>query len=314
MISPKLAFIFPGQGSQYPGMGKEFIETFPLAKQIFEEADDRLKRNLSRLILEGPEAELTETKNSQAAIYVTSYAILRCAQQEYPHLQPSFCAGLSLGEYTAATAAGNISFADGLALVQSRGQFMNDACEKTAGSMAVVLGLNAEAVEELVSALNLPNDLWVANYNCPGQVVISGTLKGIEAGSNAAKTKGAKRILPLQVHGAFHSGLMWEAEQRLAEHVRHAPLMDSPVPLVMNVTGSSANNLAEIRLNLIRQVTHSVRWQQGIEHICKNGIDQFIEFGCGKTLAGFNKRIGVPAPTLSIETLADLKSLAESFC
>ncbi|CCB85938.1 MULTISPECIES: ACP S-malonyltransferase [Parachlamydia] len=310
-MSKKIAFIFPGQGSQYPGMGKEFVETFPLAKQIFEEADDRLKRKLSALILQGPEAELTETKNSQVAIYVTSYAILRCVQHEFPHLYPTYCAGLSLGEYTAATAAGKISFADGLTLVQSRGQFMNDACEKTAGTMAVVLGLDADTVEDLVNALNLPHDLWVANYNCPGQVVISGTLKGIEEGSAAAKAKGAKRILPLQVHGAFHSGLMREAEERLAEHVQQASFTDSPVPLVMNVTGTSANDLEEIRSNLIKQVTHSVRWQQGIEHICKQGIDQFIEFGCGKTLAGFNKRIGVLAPTLSIETLADLKHLAE---
>lgn len=309
----KIAFIFPGQGSQYPGMGKDFVEAFPLAREIFEEADDLLKRNLSKIILEGPEPTLTETKNSQTAIYVTSYAILRVAQQEYPALKPQICAGLSLGEYTAATAAHKISFADGLQLVQARGEFMNDACEKTAGTMAVVLGLDAQTVEKIVKDLHLSQDLWVANFNCPGQVVLSGTIKGIEAGTAAVKAQGAKRVLPLQVHGAFHSGLMQEAEVRLAEVVQRAAIQESPIDLVMNVTGQIAQNVSAIRENLIKQVTQSVRWQQGIESMQQQGCDLFIEFGCGKTLAGFNKRIGVTAPTLSIETVADLKALAELF-
>jgi len=309
----KIAFIFPGQGSQYPGMGKDFVESFPLAREIFEEADDLLRRNLSKIILEGPESTLTETKHSQVAIYVTSFAILRVVQQEYPTLNPKICAGLSLGEYTAATAAQKISFAEGLQLVQARGEFMNDACEKTAGTMAVVLGLDAQTVEKIVKDLHLTQDLWVANFNCPGQVVLSGTLKGIEAGTAAVKAQGAKRVLPLQVHGAFHSGLMSEAESRLAEVVRRADIHESPIDLVMNVTGMNVLNVAEIRENLIKQVTQSVRWQQGIESIQKQGCDLFIELGCGKTLAGFNKRIGVTAPTLSIEALADLNALAEIF-
>lgn len=309
----KIAFLFPGQGAQYPGMGKDFVETFPLARQILEEADDLLKRNLSKIILEGPENILTETKNSQVGIYVISYAILRIMQQEYPNLKPAVCAGLSLGEYTALTAAEKLSFSEGLPLVQLRGEFMNDACEKTAGKMAVILGMDPEAVETMVKNLHLPQDLWVANYNCPGQIVISGTLKGIEAGTAAAKVAGAKRVLPLQVHGAFHSGLMIEAEERLAEYIQKASIKESTISLVMNVNGNFADKMSDIKDNLIRQVTHSVRWQQGIEQMAQHGTDLFIEIGCGKTLTGFNKRIGIQAPTLSIETVQDLNQLKELF-
>lgn len=309
----KIAFLFPGQGAQYPGMGKDFVETFPLAQEILEEADDLLKRNLSKIILEGPENTLTETKNSQVAIYVISYAILRIIQQEYPHIKPSVCAGLSLGEYTAATAAGKLSYTEGLPLVQFRGEFMNDACERTAGKMAVVLGLDPKTIEDMVKNLYLPNDLWVANYNCPGQVVLSGTLKGIEAGTIAAKAKGAKRVLPLQVHGAFHSGLMLEAENRLAEYIQKANIQESPIALVMNVNGDFVDNVSSIKENLIKQVTHSVLWQQGIEQMAKQGVDLFIEIGCGKTLTGFNKRIGVQAPSLSVENISDLNQLKEFF-
>ena len=188
---------------------------------------------------------------------------------------------------------------------------MNDACEATIGAMAVVLGLDGPLVEQIVQELNLPQDLWVANFNCPGQVVLSGTLKGIEAGSAAVKAKGAKRVLPLQVHGAFHSGLMRSAEERLAEKIEGTPLQNSAVAFVMNVSGDFVETILEIRQNLIRQVTHSVRWEQGVRQIAAKGVDRFIEIGCGKTLSGFNKRIGVVAPTLSLETVAELEQLVK---
>ena len=184
----KIAFIFPGQGAQYVGMGKEFF-TIAAARQTFEEADDLLGRKLSKIIFEGPEEILTETRNSQVAIFVASIAILRSIQQFLPELHSNLCAGLSLGEYTALHSSGRISFADCLALVQHRGEFMNAACEETRGAMAVIIGLDADVVEQLVKEVNLPNDLWAANFNCPGQVVISGTIKGIEAGTAAAKAK-----------------------------------------------------------------------------------------------------------------------------
>lgn len=308
----KIAFIFPGQGAQYVGMGKDFIETFPIARQTFEEADDILQRNLSKIILDGPESLLTETRNSQTAIFTVSVALLKVIQNQFPSLKADMCAGLSLGEYTALYASNRLSFAECLSLVQARGDYMNDACETTKGTMAVVLGLNAEEVEAMVKEVNLPEDLWAANFNCPGQVVISGTQRGIEAGISAAKAKGAKRVLPLQVHGAFHSGLMKSAEERLTPHVDQLDLNKGTSTLVMNVVGTAVDNSKQIKQYLIKQVTHPVRWEQSIRYMAEDSIDLFIEIGCGKTLAGFNKRIGVTAPTLSIEKIEEIK-LLESF-
>ena len=308
-VFKKIAFLFPGQGAQYPGMAKDFFEEFSVARQTFEEADDILGRKLSAIAFNGPEALLTETKNSQLGIYVASYAILRSALELFPELKSAVCAGLSLGEYTALTAAGKLAFADAIPLVSHRGQYMNDACENTQGTMAVVLGLDAEVVEQIVKEVNLPNDLWAANFNCPGQVVISGTFRGIEAGTAAAKAKGAKRVLPLQVHGAFHSGLMRMAEERLSPHIDHTKMINTSTSIVMNVPGAAAIEADIIKQNLILQVTHPVRWEQGIRSMHDDHIDLYIEFGCGKTLAGFNKRIGVTAPTVSIEKIEDLKTL-----
>jgi [acyl-carrier-protein] S-malonyltransferase len=305
----KVAFLFPGQGAQYPGMGRDFVDNFPAAKQTFEEADDLLNRKLSAIILNGPENVLTETKNSQVGIFVTSMAILRTIHGLFPQLTSQLTAGLSLGEYTALAASERLSFAEALLLVQYRGHFMNEACEATRGTMAVILGLDGDAVQEIVREAHMPNDLWVANFNCPGQVVISGTLRGIEKGSELAKAKGAKRVLPLQVHGAFHSGLMSLAEERLAEYVHRAPFKESSIDLVMNVTGSAVKETPQIKENLIKQVTHPVKWEQSVRFMTQHGVDLFIEMGCGKTLTGFNKRIGVLVPTISLEKIDDIAAL-----
>lgn len=305
----KIAFIFPGQGAQYPGMAKDFFDTYPQAKHTFEEADDLLRRKLSTIVFEGPDNVLTETKNSQLGIFVASTAILRTVAALFPELKPAVCSGLSLGEYTALMASGKISFADCLSLVEKRGQYMNDACEATKGTMAVVIGLSADDAKQVVKEVAMPNDLWAANFNCPGQVVFSGTLRGIEAGSAAAKAKGAKRVLPLQVHGAFHSGLMKLAEQSLAPYIEHAKLTDSPCSLVMNVTGAPASDQKEIRKNLILQVTHPVCWEQGMRHMIADGTGPFIELGCGKVLNGFCKRIDPAAVCISIEKIGDLPQL-----
>lgn len=304
----KTAFLFPGQGAQYPGMAKDFFEQYPIARETFQEADELLHRKLSTIVFEGPDKVLTETKNSQLGIYVASVAIWRVIGQLF-NLIPHTCSGLSLGEYTALTASGKLPFKDGLNLVGHRGQYMNDACEAVAGTMAVVLGLDADTVEKLVHEVNLPNDLWAANFNCPGQVVLSGTMRGIEAGSAAAKAKGAKRVINLQVHGAFHSGLMKQAEERLTPYIETAPLKESRCEIVMNVTGMPGHSMEEIRRNLIQQVTHPVRWEQGVRHMMTADIGLFVELGCGTTLAGFNKRIGVQAPCISIETINDIPAL-----
>lgn len=312
MSQKKIAFLFPGQGAQYPGMAKDFYDTFPVCRQTFEEADDLLGRNLSEIILNGPEQTLVETRNSQTGIYVASIATLRAIQTLLPDLKPRLTSGLSLGEYTALHASGKVTFEEGLKLVDHRARFMNDACESHRGTMMVILGMEGAEVEKMVKEMNLPNDLWAANFNCPGQVVISGTLKGVEAGAVEAKARGAKRVLPLQVYGAFHSGLMQEAQIRLQGYIMEAKIIDTPIGLVMNVTGQVERESENIRKNLISQVTHPVRWQTGVESMQKEEIDLYIEAGCGKTLAGFNKKIGVLAPTISVEKVEDLKKLEEA--
>lgn len=303
------AFIFPGQGAQYVGMGQDFAKNFKTACYVFEEANDILGRNLSKIIFEGPEATLTETQNSQVAIYVNSMAILAVIQEQHKGFKPKMTAGLSLGEYTALSATNRLSFQDGVKIVQKRGSLMSDACNKTQGTMAVVLGLSAEDVEATVAKVNLPNDLWAANFNCPGQVVISGTIKGIKAGSDALLAKGAKRVLPLVVHGAFHSGLMKDAEAKLAEFINELKFGKSEAKIAMNVPANFVSSAKEIKNNLIKQVTHPVRWQQCIEAMRDDGADLFVEIGCGTALAGFNKRIEGTAPTISIGKVADLELL-----
>lgn len=307
----KIAFLFPGQGAQYLGMGRDFVEEYAEARRTLEEAEDLLGKSLRKILFEGSESELKETQNSQVGIYVISTAILRVLQKQFPVLQPAVCAGLSLGEYTALTASDRLSFSECLPLVQKRAQFMNDACEAFPGTMAVVLGLSATQVEEIVHTLNMPRDLWVANLNCPGQVVVSGTQKGIDAAKDAAEKHGAKRVLPLQVHGAFHSGLMQEAQDRLAVHIEAAPLQESSIDMVMNVPGDFVRDPSVVRQHLIQQVTHPVRWEQSIRAMGNEGVDLFVEIGCGKTLTGLNKKIGLPAPTYNIDKIEDLKRVDE---
>ncbi|HEX2582906.1 MAG TPA: ACP S-malonyltransferase [Chlamydiales bacterium] len=301
----KITFLFPGQGAQYPGMGKDFWANFSIAKETFQEADDLLKESLSTVIFDGSEAELTKTKNSQTGIFVLSVAITRVLQQQLPSLVPTVVSGLSLGEYSALWASGRLSFKDTLLLVRERARLMNEACERTAGTMAAVLGMNAADIDE---ALRGVPEVWVANYNCPGQTVISGTKEGVENGCQRLKAAGAKRLIPLQVQGAFHSGLMQSAEIGLAPFVERAPLLDSKVGFVMNASGDFVTSLEEIRRQLVSQVTHSVRWEQGIAAIEKRQTDLYLEIGCGKTLSGLNKKIGVAAPTLSVDKLADLEA------
>lgn len=308
----KIAFLFPGQGAQVVGMGRDFYEQYPAAKRVFDEADQILGKELTKIIFEGPADLLMQTENCQTAIFVTSMAILAVINELYPKLAPSICAGLSLGEYSAVCASGRMSFADCLQVVQVRSQGMQSACEGTKGTMAAIFGLSEEEINALVKNLGLDDQIWVANYNCPGQTVVSGTFEGVEAAIDAAKAAGARRVIPLKVHGAFHSGLMQSATDKLALKVNEATIAPSEVELVMNVAGGFVDDQDEIRQNLIDQVTNSVRWQQGIEAM-QNQVDLFIEIGCGTTLCGMNRKMKVESPSISINTVEDLKKITGFF-
>jgi [acyl-carrier-protein] S-malonyltransferase len=316
-MNKKFAFLFPGQGAQYPGMGKDFFDQFSVARHTFEEADHFLNRPFSKLVFEGPSEELILTRNSQIAIYITSIALLRAVQQQFPDLKPTVCAGLSLGEYTALTAAGKIAFIDCLDLVQTRAEAMHLACQETKGSMQVVLGMTEEAIEAVLREINPPDAVWVANLNCPGQVVIAGTIDALAIAGDALKQKGAKRILPLEVSGAFHSGLMRSAQEKLTARIATVPFHESQIEVVMNVLGDFVASAQQMRQVLIDQVASPVRWEKGVRKMMEHKIDAYLEMGPGKTLSAMNKRIGVVEPTYSVEKTADLKELnkiMESLC
>ncbi len=298
-MNKRIAFIFPGQGAQYPGMGRDFYEQFEAARALFDEADAILGRPFSKLIFDGPAEELTQTKNSQLAIFITSVAIFRVLD-----LKPAVCSGLSLGEYSALVAAGKLSFKEALLLVEARGRLMQEACERSPGTMVVVLGLEPALIQEVIAPIG---NVWIANLNCPGQVVIAGTKESIENASELLKEKGARRVLPLEVSGAFHSGLMRSAQEGLKPYIDQLNLAQTDVEIVMNVPGDYVSSQDEIRKNMVEQVTSPVHWQKGIEAQVKRGIDLFIEIGPGKTLAGMNKRIGISVETQSVEKVEDLQ-------
>ncbi len=301
----KIAFLFPGQGAQYIGMGKDFYEQYSSAREVFQKADEILKRPFSKLMFEGSKEDLTQTKNSQLAIFIVSFAMYKAFTEMLPHITPSVCAGLSLGEYTALVVAGKLSFEEGLSLVEKRAEFMQEACVSNSGSLKVILGLDPDRIEEVLFELKEP--VWIANLNCPGQVVIAGTIEGLEKASIALKKAGARRILPLEVSGAFHSSLMQPAQDALKPYIIKAALKDSDVSLVMNTPGEFVSDLDKIRFYLIEQVTNPVFYQRGIESMLRDGVDYFIEIGPGKTLQGMNKKIGVSFPTISIEKVVELE-------
>lgn len=299
----KWAFVFPGQGAQKVGMGKDFFDSFAIAKETFQEADDLLGEKFSKIIFEGPEETLTETKNSQLAIFIASVAILRVVRQQLPEIVPSVCSGLSLGEYTALFASGRLSFQKTLFLVRERGRLMNEACQKAPGAMAAVLGLLAP---EVLLAVQELKGVWVANFNAPAQTVISGTKEGIALAMDRLKAKGARRVLPLSVGGAFHSPLMQSAQEGLTPFIEGANISESSIGFVMNVPGSYVKEVADVRKFLISQVTQPVKWEQGVLAMQEAGVDQFLEIGCGKTLTGLGKKMGISSAH-SIEVLKDLE-------
>ncbi|WP_306254028.1 ACP S-malonyltransferase [Parvularcula sp. IMCC14364] len=301
------ALVFPGQGSQTVGMGRDLAEQFPVARAVFEEVDAALSQKLSEIMWSGPESALTMTANTQPALMAHSMAAFRVLQAEagLSLEQVSCLAGHSLGEYSALCAAGAMDLATTARLLRIRGDAMQAAVPAGQGGMAAVLGLSIEEVEQALTSLN---DCQVANDNCPGQVVISGTAQAIEVASLSLKEAGAKRVVPLAVSAPFHSSLMAPAAEKMATALADAKIGEPQVPVVANVTAQPVKAPDDIRKLLVEQVTGRVRWVDSVRFMRENGTSRFVETGSGKVLSGLIKKIDREATTLSVSSPDDVSA------
>ncbi len=304
----KIAFVFPGQGSQYVGMGKDIYEKEEIAAEVFEKANEVLNFSLSNLCFRGPEEELTLTANVQPAILTVSYALLKLIERK--GIEASLVAGHSLGEYTALVCSSSISFEEALKVVRKRGQYMQEAVPLGQGAMAAIIGLSADKVEEICKKLGDNKIVEPANYNSLDQVVISGEKSAVEEASELARKEGAKRIIPLKVSAPFHCSLMKSAEIKLKNDLERIVFNDLKIPLVNNVDAEIIFKGIEAKNYLIKQITSPVRWYHIILTMLKEGIDTFIEIGPGKVLSGLIKRVENNCKVFNIQ---DLKSLEEVF-
>ncbi len=304
----KTGFLFPGQGSQFVGMGQDLFAAFPEARDVFEQAENVLGTAFSSLCFAGPEETLTDTINAQPAILTHSIAVLRVMRSQIPNLVPVFVAGHSLGEFSALVAAGALGFKDGLRLVRERGRVMKQAGQASPGAMAAVLGLDQAALEVVCSETGAT----IANYNAPGQIVISGDRDSIQRASDAARARGARRIVPLAVTIASHSKWMESAAQEFEAAVAGVPLREPAVPVISNVTALPMHTLGEIRVEMVKQLTCPVQWIKSIQYMIDQGVSHFVEIGPKDVLAGLCRRINKDVHAISIGDPAGLRVFAES--
>jgi len=300
----KTALLFAGQGAQTLGMGRDLAAAFPSAQSWFELANAVLGCDLASLCFNGPEAELTKTENAQPGIYLVSWVAFQLLKERLPSLKFDAAAGLSLGEFTALTAAGAMDFEDGLRIVRQRGRFMQEACDATRGSMAAVIGLEEGPTRDVC----VEAGVVLANLNCPGQLVISGETDKVAKALELARAEGAKRAIPLPVAGAYHSPLMAGAQAKLKIALAAVMLRPPLVPVISNVTAQPHGAVEEIRARLVEQVTSSVRWEQSMHHLLAHGFTRFIELGPGTVLSGFMKRIDKNAQMLNVADVASLQA------
>ena len=299
------AFIFPGQGAQEPGMGKDFYENSASAREVFDQAESLLGLNMKKLCFEENE-ELNITEYTQIALLTACMAMERVVREQ--GVTPQVTAGLSLGEYCAIVSAGGMELSDAMRLVRKRGILMQEAVPAGEGSMAAVLGMDGPSIEKVLEGRD---GVWIANYNCPGQIVITGYKAPVEEASKALQGAGAKRVLPLKVSGPFHSPLMDPAGEGLKEVFDQMELSSLKLPYVTNVTAEYVSDIAQTKDLLIRQVSFSVRWQQSVEAMIAAGVDTFVEIGPGRTLTGFLRKIDRQVKGYNIRTWEEMQKVCE---
>ena len=302
------AVVFPGQGSQFVGMGKDFYDNFESTKMFFEKADEALGYSLSKIMFEGPEDELKLTQNTQPALVTMSAAVWSLISNK---VQADYFAGHSLGEYTAIYAAGGLSFEETVKAVHNRGKYMQSAVPVGVGAMSAVLGMDEETLVSICSEISKEGHIVeAANFNCPGQIVIAGNREAVEEASVILKEKGAKRVLPLPVSAPFHCSLMIEAKNQMEKYLNNITISDLNTPIINNVSASIEKENQKIKEGLIKQVSGTVLWTNSINKLIENGVDTFIEVGAGQVLSGLIKKINKDVTIINVSTINDLDKIS----